>query len=50
MNFVSKGNQKHTRKSDKLTDGKFKSKNIKHDPNAEGARTVFGLRDDEDGK
>jgi hypothetical protein len=32
------------------TDGKFKSKNIKHDPNAEGARAVFGLKDDEDGQ
>ncbi len=50
MDFVSKGNQKHTRKSDKLSDGKFRSKNIKHDPSAEAARAVFGLRDDEDGK
>ncbi len=47
---MSKGNQKHSRKSDKMTDGKFKSKNIKHDPGAEGARAVFGLKNDEDGK
>lgn len=26
--------------------GKFKSKNIKHDPQAESARAVFGLKDD----
>ena len=47
---MGKGNQKHSRKSDKMTDGKFKSKNIKHDPHAESARAVFGLKDDEDGK
>ena len=47
---MSKGNQKHSRKSDKMEDGKFKSKNIKHDPSAEGARAVFGLKDDADGK
>ena len=47
---MSKGNQKHSRKSDKKSDGKFKSKNIKHDPRAEGARAVFGLKNDEDGQ
>ena len=47
---MSKGNQKHNRKSDKKRDGKFKSKNIKHDPSAEGARAVFGLKNDEDGQ
>ena len=26
-------------------DGKFPSKNIKHDPAAESARAVFGLKD-----
>lgn len=26
--------------------GKFKSKNIKHDPQAESARAVFGLKED----
>lgn len=26
-------------------DGKFHSKNIKHDPSAESARAVFGLND-----
>lgn len=30
-------------KQDKKQDGKFHSKNIKHDPQAEGARAKFGL-------
>ncbi len=29
----------------KKQDGSFHSKKIKHDPQAEGARAVFGLRD-----
>ena len=35
-----------TKKSSKKDDGdgKFKSKNIKHDPQAESARAVFGLK------
>ena len=37
-----KNNPKNT-KNNKKEDGKFKSKNIKHDPNAESARAVFGL-------
>lgn len=40
---MSKGNKKHNRTSDKKDDGKFHSKHIKHDPNAESARAVFGL-------
>ena len=31
-------------KNNKKKDGKFRSKNIKHDPNAESARAVFGLK------
>lgn len=42
---MSKGNKKHTRTSDKRDDGTFRSKHVKHDPNAESARAVFGLRD-----
>jgi len=30
----------------KAGDGEFSSKNIKHDPQAESARAVFGLRGD----
>lgn len=29
-------------KNNKMQDGKFKKKNIKHDPQAESARAVFG--------
>jgi len=36
-----KGEKKHNK-----NDGKFRSKNIKHDPQAESARAVFGIKDD----
>lgn len=32
-------------KNHKKVDGKFHSKHVKHDPQAESARAVFGLRD-----
>jgi len=35
------GSDKNSKNS-KKEDGKFKSKKIKHDPNAESARAVFG--------
>jgi hypothetical protein len=47
---MSSGNKKHNKKNDKLEDGKFASKNIKHDPNAEGARAVFGLNNNDNNK
>ena len=47
---MSSGNKTHNRKSDKKEDKAFGSKNIKHDPNAESARRVFGLKDDENNK
>lgn len=31
-------------KSKKKNDGKFGSKHVKHDPQAESARAVFGLK------
>lgn len=34
-------------KNHKKSDGKFRSKNIKHDPQAESARAVFGLQEQE---
>ena len=40
---MSGENKQRNTKSNKKEDGKFKSKNIKHDPNAESARAVFGL-------
>lgn len=36
-------NKKCSTKNHKKKDGKFHSKNIKHDPSAESARAVFGL-------
>jgi hypothetical protein len=47
---MSSSNKTHNRKSDKKEDKSFSSKNIKHDPNAESARRVFGLKDDENNK
>ncbi len=34
---------KHT-KNNKKEDGKFQTKNVKHDPQGEAARAVFGLK------
>ena len=38
------GNEKKSTKNKKKEDGKFHSKKVKHDPNAESARAVFGLK------
>ena len=35
-------NKKRSTRNNKKSDGKFHSKHIKHDPNAESARAVFG--------
>ena len=35
-------NNKSNKKNAKMHDGKFKSKHIKHNPQAESARAVFG--------
>ncbi|SDN18562.1 CPC_1213 family protein [Acetanaerobacterium elongatum] len=37
------GKRKSTR-NNKKADGKFRSKHIKHDPQAESARAVYGLQ------
>ncbi len=37
-------NEKTKSTTNKKEDGKFPSKHIKHDPNAESARAVFGLK------
>lgn len=42
---MSSDNKQKSTKNKKSTDGKFRSKNIKHDPSAESARAVFGLGD-----
>ena len=48
---MSKDNKKNEQKrmstppnNKKKEDGKFRSKNVKHDPNAESARALFGLK------
>ncbi|WP_337986788.1 CPC_1213 family protein [Dehalobacter sp. DCM] len=38
------GNNKRNTKNNRKEDGEFHSKNIKHDPQAESARAVFGLK------
>ena len=37
-------NRKASTDKGKKSEGKFHSKNIKHDPQAESARAVFGLK------
>lgn len=39
-----KSKKKSTR-NNKKSDGKFRSKHVKHDPSAESARAVSGLKD-----
>lgn len=39
------GEKMKSTKNHKKEDGKFHSKHIKHNPQAESARAVFGLRD-----
>ena len=39
-------NQEKSTKNHKKEDGTFHSKHIKHDPQAESARAVFGLKED----
>lgn len=38
-------NKMKSTSNNKKNDGKFRKKKIKHDPNAESARAVFGLKD-----
>ncbi len=38
-------NKMKSTENGKNNDKKFRSKHIKHDPNAESARAVFGLKD-----
>lgn len=39
-------NKMKSTRNNKKEDGKFRSKHINHNPQAESARAVFGLRDD----
>ncbi len=38
-------NRRKSTRNNKKNDGKFRSKKIKHDPQAESARAVYGLQD-----
>lgn len=40
---MGQDNKMKSTKNRKKTDGKFRSKHIKHDPQAESARSEFGL-------
>ena len=42
---MDKNNRKKSTKNHKKEDGTFHAKHIKHDPQAESARAVFGLKD-----
>lgn len=42
---MSNDNKMKSTKNNKKEDGKFNSKKIKHDPNSESARAVFGLNE-----
>ncbi|MFZ7119641.1 MAG: CPC_1213 family protein [Eubacteriaceae bacterium] len=43
---MSKNNKMKSTKNHKKNDGKFRSKHVKHDPQAESARAVFGMNND----
>jgi len=42
---MANNNKMKSTTNNKKHDGKFHSKHIKHDPNAESARAVFGMND-----
>lgn len=42
---MSNSNKMKSTKNHKKEDGTFHAKHIKHDPQAESARAVFGLKD-----
>lgn len=41
---MGSSNEKKSTKNNKKKDGTFHSKHVKHNPQAEGARAVFGLQ------
>lgn len=43
-------NSKRSIHNGKKADGKFRSKNIKHNPQGESARAIFGLKEKPDGE
>lgn len=47
---MADNNKRKSIKNHKKEDGKFHSKHVKHDPQAESARAVFGLNDKNESK
>ncbi len=47
---MSNENKMKSTKNNKRDDGKYHSKHVKHSPQAESARAVFGLKDPHDEK
>ncbi len=45
---MSSDNKMKSTENKKKEDKKFRSKHVKHDPNAESARAVFGLRENKE--
>lgn len=43
---MGKENKRKSTRNNKKADGKFRSKNIKHDPSTESARAVYGLKEE----
>lgn len=43
---MGKGNKMQSTKNKKKEDGTFHSKHVNHNPNAESARAVFGIRNE----
>ena len=50
MSAGNKENKLKSTKNKKKEDGEFHSKHINHDPQAESARAVYGLNNNEDEK
>ncbi len=42
---MPKSNKMKSTNNNKKSDGKFRSKNVKHDPQGESSRAVFGLNE-----
>ena len=43
---MATNNKMKSTRNKKKEDGKFRSKHVKHNPQAESARAVFGLKED----
>ena len=50
MEITMENNKMKSTKNHKKEDGTFHAKKIKHDPQAESARAVYGLKDNDNTK